>query len=179
MSVTYRRIVTGHDAKGCSIIEIDGGPGAVLGGKRSGLQEFWAENGAPADNSRPGDPTQAPITLETAPMGSKFRFFSVMPRDPAMSLDELEKTTAAGFEIMQASHCRVDTTRDVSMHKTRSLDYVIVLQGEVTLLLDASEVDLKPFDVVVQRGTNHGWIAKGDKPALMAGILIDALPLEK
>jgi quercetin dioxygenase-like cupin family protein len=60
------------------------------------------------------------------------------------------------------------------MHKTRTIDYVVLLSGEVTLLLDKGEVDLKPFDVVVQRGTNHAWVNKGKDPALIAGVLIDA-----
>ena len=54
---------------------------------------------------------------------------------------------------------------------------IILLEGEVTLLLDAEEVDLKPFDVVIQRGTNHAWINKGPTTALLAAILIDAEPL--
>jgi uncharacterized cupin superfamily protein len=60
------------------------------------------------------------------------------------------------------------------MHQTKTVDYVILLSGEVTLLLDRGEVKLKPFDVVVQRGTNHAWINKGREPALIAAVLIDA-----
>ena len=50
----------------------------------------------------------------------------------------------------------------------------MLLSGEVTLLLDKGEVDLKPFDVVVQRGTSHAWVNKGKEPALIAAVLIDA-----
>ena len=62
------------------------------------------------------------------------------------------------------------------MHTTRTIDYVVLLSGEVTLLLDKGEVDLKPFDVVVQRGTSHAWVNKnkGKEPALIAAVLIDA-----
>jgi quercetin dioxygenase-like cupin family protein len=63
------------------------------------------------------------------------------------------------------------------MHVTRTVDYIIVLAGRVTLLLEQGEVELKPFDVVVQRGTNHGWVNRGTEPAVMAAILIDAKPL--
>ena len=59
------------------------------------------------------------------------------------------------------------------MHKTETIDYIILLKGEVTLLLDEDEVDLKPFDVVVQRGTNHAWVCKGEEPALFIAVLID------
>ncbi|WP_156812517.1 cupin domain-containing protein [Legionella tunisiensis] len=58
------------------------------------------------------------------------------------------------------------------MHTTNSIDYVVLLKGEVTLLLDEGEVNLKPFDAVVQRGTNHYWINKSGESALLLGVLI-------
>lgn len=91
-----------------------------------------------------------------------------------MSREERERQTAKMFAQMDAAHCRPDTTRHPAMHKTRTIDYVVLLSGEVTLLLDKGEVDLKPFDVVVQRGTNHAWVNKGKEPALIAAVLIDA-----
>jgi len=81
------------------------------------------------------------------------------------------------FAQIGAEHCRPDTSRDPGMHKTRTVDYVILLSGEVTLLLERGEVNLKPFDVVVQRGTNHAWINKGKEPAIIAAVLIDAQKL--
>ena len=60
------------------------------------------------------------------------------------------------------------------MHKTETIDYIILLKGDVTLVLDQEEVDLKPFDVVVQRGTNHAWVNNGDEPALLIAVLIDS-----
>ena len=58
--------------------------------------------------------------------------------------------------------------------KTRTIDYVGLLSGEVRLLLDKREADLKPFDVVVQRGTSHAWVNNGKEPALIAAMRIDA-----
>ena len=60
------------------------------------------------------------------------------------------------------------------MHKTETIDYIILLKGDVSLILDEDEVRLKPFDVVVQRGTNHAWVNHGDEPALLIAVLIDA-----
>ena len=60
------------------------------------------------------------------------------------------------------------------MHKTETVDYIILLKGDVTLILDEEEVDLKPFDVVVQRGTNHAWVNNGTEPALLIAVLIDS-----
>lgn len=63
------------------------------------------------------------------------------------------------------------------IHATRTLDYAVVLAGEITLILDESEVTLKPFDTVVQRGTSHAWENRGSEPALIASVLLDAKPL--
>jgi uncharacterized cupin superfamily protein len=91
-----------------------------------------------------------------------------------MSAEEIERLTAGIFEQLGATHTRVDTRRGPGMHRTKTTDYIILLSGEITLMLDDGEVDLKPFDVVVQRGTNHAWVNRGSTPALLAAILIDA-----
>ena len=75
---------------------------------------------------------------------------------------------------MGATHERVDTSRHPSMHKTKTIDYIILLKGDITLLLDEDEVRLKPFNVVVQRGTNHAWVNNGSEPALLIAVLIDS-----
>jgi hypothetical protein len=75
---------------------------------------------------------------------------------------------------MDAARCCSYTSRHPGMHKTHTIDYIVPLSGEVTLLLDKGEADLKPFDVVVQRGTSHAWVNKGKEPALIAAVLIDA-----
>ena len=75
---------------------------------------------------------------------------------------------------MVAAHERVDTSRHPSMHKTKTIDYIILLKGDITLLLDEDEVRLKPFNVVVQRGTNHAWVNNGSEPALLIAVLIDS-----
>jgi quercetin dioxygenase-like cupin family protein len=60
------------------------------------------------------------------------------------------------------------------MHRTNTLDYVVLLSGCVTLLLDDGAVELEPFDVVIQRGTNHAWVNYGSTDALLAAVLLDA-----
>jgi naringenin degradation protein FdeH len=173
-----RRIVTGIDASGKSYVAIDGPPANIRESDDRGAAEFWITDVTPADNAAPGDPAAArQPRLEPPAGGSAIRYFMVAPENKALSPAELEAQTAARFAAMGASHCRVDTSRDPSMHTTRTVDYIVVLSGRVTLLLDKGEVELKPFDVVVQRGTNHGWVNRGTEPALMAAILIDAKPL--
>ena len=172
-----RRVVTGIDASGKSYVAIDGPPANIREADGRGAAEFWATDAMPADNAAPGDAAERPTRLEPPAGGSVIRYLKLAPDDKALSLAELEAQNAARFAAMGASHCRVDTSRHPSMHTTRTVDYIIVLSGQVTLLLDKGEVELKPFDVVVQRGTNHGWVNRGTEPAVMAAILIDAKPL--
>ena len=78
------------------------------------------------------------------------------------------------FEDISASKDRVDTTKHPGMHKTKTLDYIILLKGTAKLILDEEETQLKPFDVIVQRGTNHAWVCTSDEPALFIAVLMDA-----
>ncbi len=161
-----RRIITGNDAEGKSHVVIDGPP--------TPFGAYWMTDTTPVDNRGSGDAGLQVRKLEPPPGGSIFRFASIPPDDPKVSREERERQTAKMFAQMDAAHCRPDTSRHPAMHKTRTIDYVVLLSGEVTLLLDKGEVDLKPFDVVVQRGTNHAWVNKGKEPALIAAVLIDA-----
>ena len=86
----------------------------------------------------------------------------------------LESLASEAFKKIGAEHERVDTTRHPTMHETKTIDYIVLLDGDVTLLLDDDEVKLKPFDVVVQRGTNHAWVNNGSDPALFIAVLIDS-----
>ena len=89
-------------------------------------------------------------------------------------IEVLNEMAADAFDKIKASHCRVDVSRHPAMHKTDSIDYIILLKGDVTLILDEDEIDVKPFDTVVQRGTNHAWRNNGDEPALLIAVLIDS-----
>ena len=82
--------------------------------------------------------------------------------------------TAAAFEKMGAAHHRVDTSRNAAMHETDTIDYIILLKGDVTLILDEEEIKVNPHDIVVQRGTNHAWVNNGTEPALLIAVLIDS-----
>jgi mannose-6-phosphate isomerase-like protein (cupin superfamily) len=172
-----RRIVTGHNEAGRSMMVFDGPSPHTLETKPGrGLINLWITESTPASNAGHTDAADRPIRAEPPPHGSVMRFFQVAPaaEDAALSAEERERQRAIAFERMGAAHTRVDTTRSPGMHKTKTVDYIILLSGEVTMLLDEGEVDLKPFDVVIQRGTNHAWVNRGSEPALFAGILIDA-----
>ena len=64
--------------------------------------------------------------------------------------------------------------RNPTMHRTKTIDYALILSGEIDLLLDDSEVHLKLGDVVIQRGTNHAWVNRGNQPCQIAFVMLDA-----
>ncbi len=169
-----RRIVTGHDASGNSVVHFDSVLGRRLGSERRGVTDLWSTDGGPVDSCKAEDRLALPFSLVPAPNGTTFLFFSVAPEDTTASPEDEAKRAAAAFAAYNADHSRADTRRSPWMHKTKTIDYIIVLSGEITLLLDGDERNLKPFDVVIQRGTNHAWINRGKEPALLAAILIDA-----
>ena len=169
-----RRIVTGHDEEGKSVITIDGPPARSLGEEAGGLYELWNTDGNEINTLDEIDRADNEVLLSPPNGGTKFRYFQINPTPEGVPADLIEAATAEAFEKMGAAHHRVDTTRHPAMHKTKTIDYIILLKGDVTLLLDNEEVDLKPFDVVVQRGTNHAWVNNGNEPALFIAVLIDS-----
>ena len=169
-----RRIVTGHNKEGKSVITIDGPPARSLGEEAGGLYELWNTDGKEINTLDEIDRADSEVLLSPPNGGTKFRYFQINPTPEGVPADLIEAATAEAFEKMGAAHHRVDTTRHPAMHKTKTIDYIILLKGDVTLLLDNEEVDLKPFDVVVQRGTNHAWVNNGNEPALFIAVLIDS-----
>ena len=169
-----RRIVTGHNDNGKSIVTIDGPPARSIGEDVGGLFELWNTNGNAVISTDVIDRADDEIILSPPSGGTKFRYFQINPLPEGVSEDMLQEIAADAFEKVGAAHHRVDTSKHPAMHKTETVDYIILLKGDVTLILDEEEVDIKPFDVVVQRGTNHAWVNNGTEPALLIAVLIDS-----
>ena len=169
-----RRIITGHDENGRSIISIDGPPARSIGEDVGGLFEIWNTDGNDIISSDSSDRADEDIILSPSKGGTKFRYFQINPMPEGISNEMMQEIAADAFEKIGASHHRIDATKHPAMHKTETIDYIILLKGDVTLILDEEEVDLKPYDVVVQRGTNHAWTNNGNEPALLIAVLIDS-----
>merc|ERR1740121_350747 len=175
-----RRIVTGHDASGESIITSDS-VGPERNARGPAMFEFWQEADARTfDSTHANDNVAGPQVLAPPHNGHKFRFFCIAPAPkPLSEMTADEKTQYWGafqeaFGSFGAAH-EWTGMRVPGMHKTDTIDYIIVLRGRVTLVLDKAVTDLKPFDVVVQRGTNHGWyVQPGDEPCMMVAVLVDS-----
>ncbi len=181
MLPSCRRIVTGHDAKGRSIVISDEPVTNILPmpeGQDGGLINFWSTDRTPARNAAYVDPMAGPpVGLLPPKNGTVFHYFQVPPEDPNISAAEKEARARRLFAEAGDVSVRVNTSRHPSMHRTHTVDYIIMLSGELTLLLDEGEpIRVKPFDVVIQRGTNHAWVNHGKTPALAIAIMIDAEP---
>lgn len=168
-----RRIVTGHNEKGKSIITLDGPPARSIGEDVGGLFELWNTDGEEVISTDNLDRADQEIILSPPSGGTKFRYFQINPIPEGIPEDVMQDMAAEAFEKIGAAHHRIDTSKHPAMHKTETIDYIILLKGDVTLILDEEEIDLEPFDVVVQRGTNHAWVNNGTEPALLIAVLVD------
>jgi mannose-6-phosphate isomerase-like protein (cupin superfamily) len=124
------------------------------------------------DNGR--DPTNRPLRIEPSPNGTVIRVVEFPPE--ASFIKNFDAAAArvafAAYGSESASTIQKDSPHPL-MHRTETLDYGIVLSGEIHMVLDDDDVLLRAGDVVVQRGTNHAWSNRSDSPCRMAFILID------
>jgi mannose-6-phosphate isomerase-like protein (cupin superfamily) len=172
-----RRVVTGHDARGKAIVVSDGAPPSVLTTPhRPGYwqRQVWVTRETPAPIDGEIDPTVGFATLLPPKNGSVIRVIE-FPPDKTF-IDKVDAAAAhATFAAMGAAEVSThgEKPRHPLMHRTKTVDYGIVLAGEITMVLDEEEVPLKAGDIVIQRGTNHAWSNRSDKPCRMVFILID------
>jgi hypothetical protein len=167
VAATHRVIVTGTNDAGKSIVTEDvqakmNGPGNF---------DFWQTKAgfSPRDLSI----GRSPMKFFPASGGTMFRLFAIPPNDPNMTPAQIAALQDEFFNEVGAPDARVDTTRHPLMHTTPTVDFVLLLSGQISLLLDEGEpIELKPFDGVVQRGTNHFWVNTGRDPALLMCVMV-------
>jgi mannose-6-phosphate isomerase-like protein (cupin superfamily) len=173
-----RRVVTGHNAAGRSVFIKDAaaphvynrGPGSAV------VTELWETRAMPADNRGDGEVTDHPFRLAPPKHGTVFRIIEYPPDKQRLAALEQQRASADDGSGHGAAFDR-GSPRHPGFHKTSSVDYAIVLSGEIYALMDEGEVLLKAGDVLVQRGTNHAWSNRTDAPAYLAFVLVDAEPL--
>ena len=171
------RVVTGHDAQGRSIISSDSPlPTVVEVAAIPGtlFHEVWSTSATPARVDNGPDPSLGALVLSPPERGTRMRFVDIPPDTEEFLASANSKMHEAFSQIGEASASTVQTdSPHPLMHRTESVDYGIVIEGEMTLVLDRGEVALKPGSVVVQRGTNHAWANRSGKPCRMLFILVD------
>ena len=177
MANTIRRVVTGHDKNGKAIVLSDGPCTSVRSHpNRPGhvSTDVWKTTAMPVPiTSAELDPTQGPRDF-VPPMGTKIRI-SIVPPEPdafrSLTPEQAREFFKEGGNPQASTFAQ--NGRHPFMHRTESVDYAVVLEGEITMLLDEEDVVLKAGDVVIQRGTNHAWSNRSGKPVKMLYILID------
>ena len=145
-----RRVVTGHDAKNVAKVLIDGPATNDRGEPGRSRVLMWCTDKMPTDiaiGETAEDMGARMLGTAPPPNGTRFTVNEIPPGMPGV------------------------------MHRTETVDYCIVLAGEIDMDMDASTVHLKAGDIVIQRGTNHSWVNRGTEPARIAFVLIDAHPL--
>lgn len=136
---------------------------------------IWLTRQTPAHISEVKDPTTGPHTLESPAGGSLCRVVT-FPPDAAWKGKVGSKEVQNYFQAMGSPGASTYSPKAPHpyMQKTRTLDLCLILEGEITLVLDTEEVHLKAGDTVVQRGTNHAWSNRSSKPCVIAFSLHDA-----
>lgn len=161
-----RRVVTGHRDGKAVVLFDSAAPNQKLR-RASGIVStlVWVTDEAPADISGAADRSLREIGVPPPANGTIFRVVDFPPESGARSREAILE------EMGVPDH---GAARHAAMHRTRSVDYAIVLDGEIDMLLDDTEVHLKAGDVLVQQGTNHAWVNRGPRPCRIAFVLIDA-----
>ena len=174
-----RRIVTGHDAEGRAVFLEDGPVPRVqrIGGEHGPLFfEVWNTTATPAPIDRAsGEPEETGIQLAPPTNGTRIRVLDIPPDGDRLDNITPEEAQAHFAEVGagDASSHSGQGSRHAHMHRTETIDYGIVLEGELVLILDEGETVCRPGDIIIQRGTNHGWANRSDRNCRIAFILID------
>ncbi len=173
-AAALRRVVTGEDAEGKSVVILDGPPSCSTGTlELGGLFDIWHDEiEAVLDPEAREDLGPKRPVLSPGPGHVKVRWFMIHPAPADIPADQLIARARERFAGFDAEDHLTDQTRHPAMHLTHTLDVICLLQGDVSLVLDTSETRLKPGQVVIQRGTSHAWRAHGG-PALLLAVLID------
>ena len=172
MQKQYRRVVTGHDTNGKSIIWKDGtAPRTLEPLPQLTLHEMW-ETKSPADNESADEVENRENKIEPHdPAGTMFRVVEFPPDRVWQNLD-----VAEGFKKMGSGDAHDGEAENAMMHETQTTDYAIVLEGEIWAVMEEGETLLNAGDVLIQRGTNHAWSNRTDSTASVAFVLIGSHP---
>jgi mannose-6-phosphate isomerase-like protein (cupin superfamily) len=154
-----RRVVT-EEIDGRSRVASDGPAERIALSQHVWIDDLWMST---VDDRLGYEPGRSDMALTPPPGAIHWRIFSVPP-------------DAAGPTTTPRASSGLEVEVDDGWHKTDTLDYVVVLDGEVTLVLEDGEVELQPGDSVVQRRTNHAWRNRGDSPIRLLAVMVGLEP---
>jgi mannose-6-phosphate isomerase-like protein (cupin superfamily) len=180
MQPAFRRIVTGHDAEGNAIVQSDAPPERVqrVGGATGPVfYEVWNTRETPAKiDRRSGEAPETGLVLAPPKGGTRIRVLDIPSEsaelrtvDPAQARKHFAEIGAADA----VTHRQGAPAPHPYMHRTQTIDYGIVLEGEMFLIVDKGETLVRAGDIVIQRGTNHAWSNRSGRNCRIAFVLID------
>ena len=173
LSKNVRRVVTTVDAAGKAVVLFDGAnPHTKVRPERKTVSRLlWVTDETPADMTGAADRAAREIGIAPPAGGSIFRIVDIPPTPPEVDALDLDyQHRIVGDHAPKKGL----PPRHPLMHRTRTVDYAIVMAGEIDMLLDDSEIHLKAGDVLIQQGTNHAWVNRGRESCRIAFVLIDA-----
>jgi mannose-6-phosphate isomerase-like protein (cupin superfamily) len=166
-----RRVVTGLDADNKAIVLFDSRLPLQAGPYGLQSTNLWVTSSYPLGFSK-DDTAATPVGISPLDNGTKFRVVEFPPLDKAT-----EAKMEPGF-LMKAvgpvAPARGQPVTHPLMHRTRSVDYAVVLSGEIDMMLDDAVVHLKPGDTIVQQATNHAWVNHGTETCRILFVLMDS-----
>ena len=167
-----RRVVTGLDANNKAVVMFDSRMPLQTGPYGLNSTNLWVTNTYPLGFSFKDDTSAIPVGVSPLDHGTKFRVVEFPPLDAAT-----EAKMEPGF-LMKAvgpvAPARGLPVTHPLMHRTRSVDYAVVLSGEIDMMLDDTVVHLKPGDTIVQQATNHAWVNHGTGMCRILFVLMDS-----
>jgi mannose-6-phosphate isomerase-like protein (cupin superfamily) len=166
-----RRVVTKIDSDGKAVVMFNDQVPLMAARAPVGVGEIWVTEKSPAELSPTEDRAHVKVGIQPPRGGTIFRVIDYPPTSPAtekLDINTMMKVVGADAPAKGLP------PRHPMMHRTRSVDYAIILSGEIDMLLDEGEVHLKAGDVLVQQATNHAWINRGKENCRIAFILIDS-----
>jgi len=167
-----RRIITGHDETGKAVIVMDGAAPNQRVRAATGLVStlLWVTEETPANIASNADRADRESPVAPPPKGSILRVVDFPPVGDGVGVSNEAMLKEMGIHHDHGGK----PARHAFTHRTKSVDYAFVLEGEIDMLLDDTEIHMKAGDVLVQQGTNHAWINRGTQPCRIAFVLIDA-----
>ena len=165
-----RRVVTGLDDENHAVVLFDSRMPLKSDSPVLSSTNFWITDSTPPAMSRE-DTASRPIGVSPPDNGTKFRIVEFAPLDAATEAKLPPEMIMKGVNHPPAKGIPV---RHPMMHRTRTLDYAMILSGEIDMMLDDTSVHLKQGDVIVQQATNHGWINHGSQPCRILFVLMDS-----
>ncbi len=174
----FRRIVTGHDQDGKAVIQSDAAPTRVqqIGGPGGPtFIEVWNTRETPALIDRQsGEPAESGLVLAPPQGGTRIRVIDFPPEDEVIRKLTGSEAAEKFAEMGGAGAARsAQGAPHPLMHRTQTVDYGIVLAGELTLVMDRGETVVRAGDIIIQRGTNHAWSNRSGQICRVAFVLID------